>query len=92
MELAGSPRSSPSDRRWTRSPPRTWIPFGEGMRRRLGAEMALAEMEIVSSEVVAAFALEPAAGHAERARLAGTVLGPGRGGTVVLSRRTTAIG
>ena len=50
------------------------------MRRRLGAEMALAEMESVSSEVVAAFVLEPAAGHAERERLAGTVLGPGRGG------------
>ncbi|MDA8076932.1 MAG: hypothetical protein M0Z40_17270 [Actinomycetota bacterium] len=54
--------------------------------------MALVEMEIVSSEVVSAFVLEPAAGHAERGRLAGTVLGPGRGGTVVLSRRTTAIG
>jgi cytochrome P450 len=72
--------------------PAAWIPFGGGTRRCLGAEMALAEMEIVLSELVAAFALEPTAGRAERARLAGTVLVPARGATALLARRATAIG
>ena len=72
--------------------PATWIPFGGGTRRCLGAELALAEMEIVLSELVGAFTLEPTDARGERARLAGTVLVPARGATAVLSRRAAAIG
>ncbi|MHB1505041.1 MAG: cytochrome P450 [Acidimicrobiales bacterium] len=72
--------------------PATWIPFGGGTRPCLGAELALAEMEIVLSELLAAFTLEPTDARGERARLAGTVLVPARGATAVLSRRGAAIG
>ena len=72
--------------------PATWIPFGGGRRRCLGAELALAEMEIVLSELLAAFTLEPTAARGERARLAGTVLVPARGATGVLARRASVVG
>ncbi len=72
--------------------PATWIPFGGGTRRCLGAELALAEMEIVLSELLAAFTLEPTDARGERARLSGTVLVPARGATAVLSRRGAALG
>jgi len=72
--------------------PATWIPFGGGTRRCLGAELALVEMEIVLSELLSAFTLEPTVSRGERVRLAGTVLVPARGATVVLSRRVAATG
>jgi cytochrome P450 len=72
--------------------PTTWIPFGGGSRRCLGAEFALAELEIVLTELVTSFTLEPTAVRGERARLVGTVLVPARGATAGLSRRAAAIG
>lgn len=64
--------------------------FGGGSRRCLGSELALAEMEIVLSRLLAAFTLERPSGRAERARLAGTTVVPARGARVVLRRRARA--
>ncbi len=72
--------------------PATWIPFGGGTRRCLKVELALAEMEIVLGELLAAFTLEPTDARGERACLSGTVLVPARGATAVLSRRGAALG
>lgn len=72
--------------------PSAWIPFGGGARRCLGAELALVELEIVLTELITAFALEPTSARGERARLVGTVLVPARGATAVLSRRAAALG
>jgi cytochrome P450 len=72
--------------------PATWIPFGGGSRRCLGAELALAELEIVLTELITSFTLEPTTARGERARLVGTVLVPARGATAVLSRRAAPIG
>ncbi len=71
--------------------PATWTPFGGGTRRCLGAEWALAELEIVLRELVTAFTLEPTAASGERARLVGTVLVPARGATAVVSRRAAPL-
>lgn len=71
--------------------PATWIPFGGGTRRGLGAELATSEMGIVLSELICAYALGPAGERAERARLTGTAIAPARGASVVLSRRAVAI-
>jgi cytochrome P450 len=67
--------------------PERWIPFGGGTRRCLGAELAVTEMEIIISEMLAAFVLAPAGSRPERAVLAGTVLVPARGARAVVSRR-----
>ena len=71
--------------------PATWIPFGGGTRRCLGAELATIEMGIVLSELICAFALGPAGEPAEQARLAGTAIVPARGASALLSRRVVAI-
>ena len=47
--------------RWKETTPGTytWIPFGGGVRRCIGASFAMAEMEIVMKEVARAGVLEP---------------------------------
>lgn len=72
--------------------PKTWIPFGGGARRCLGAELALVELEVVLTELITTFSLESTTARGERTRLVGTVLVPARGATVVLSRRAAALG
>jgi hypothetical protein len=67
--------------------PEQWIPFGGGARRCLGADLAVTEMEIVLSQLLAAFDLAPSGSRPERAVLAGTVLVPARGARAAVSRR-----
>ncbi len=61
----------------------TWLPFGGGVRRCIGAGFSLMEGTAVLSEVLRRFALAPARTH-ERGRIRNITHVPAHGGPVVL--------
>jgi cytochrome P450 family 135 len=63
----------------------TWIPFGGGVRRCLGAAFALMEMRVVLTELAATVDAVPARPPREPTARRGITLIPGRGAEVVLS-------
>jgi cytochrome P450 len=65
----------------------TWIPFGGGRRRCLGASFAMLEMKIVLRTVLAACELQPGAEAFELARRRNITIRPGRGAVAVLRER-----
>ncbi len=65
----------------------TWIPFGGGRRRCLGASFATLEMKIVLRAVLAANELRPDADGVELTRRRNITFSPRRGATTVLRRR-----
>jgi len=68
----------------------TWIPFGGGVRRCLGATFALFEMRQVLSSVVSRVELRPATRAGERVTRRAITLSPERG-TQVVSRPRVAV-
>jgi cytochrome P450 len=64
----------------------TWIPFGGGRRRCLGASFAMLEMRMVLPAVLRAYEIE-ADGPAEPAVRRNITLRPGRGARVALAAR-----
>ncbi len=68
----------------------TWIPFGGGRRRCLGASFALQEMKIVLRAALARYEFMPADGRAERTGRRSITFSPARGATVVLREREPA--
>jgi cytochrome P450 family 135 len=64
----------------------TWIPFGGGVRRCLGASFALFEMKVVLRELVARLRLRPADPRPERITRRAITLVPDRGGEVICGR------
>ena len=67
--------------------PYTWIPFGGGVRRCLGASFATFEMKVVLETILPAADLIPCSPEPEAARLRHVTLVPARGAEVVLERR-----
>ncbi len=65
----------------------TWIAFGGGRRRCLGASFALQEMKIVLREVLTRCELAPASTSPERTRRRSITISPALGGRVVLHDR-----
>jgi cytochrome P450 len=63
----------------------TWIPFGGGRRRCIGASFAMLEMRIVVRALLAASAVRAAAPLAERARRRNITITPEAGSRVILS-------
>lgn len=69
--------------------PNTWIPFGGGPRRCLGAGFALLEATVVLAEVLRRFDLAPDRARPERPKARNITLAPSRGSRVRLSARTS---
>jgi cytochrome P450 len=67
----------------------TWIPFGGGRRRCLGASFAMLEMKIVLRAALGTLALRPGGG-AEVARRRNITVRPSRGARAILSDRKPA--
>jgi cytochrome P450 len=65
----------------------TWIPFGGGIRRCLGASLALAEQRVVLTEIARRVDLRAPASAPERARQRNVTMLPSRGGRVVVERK-----
>ena len=68
----------------------TWIPFGGGVRRCLGASFAQFEIKVVLRELVARLDVRPARPRAERRVRRAIVFAPERGGELVVERRVGA--
>jgi cytochrome P450 len=64
----------------------TWIPFGGGVRRCLGAAFAQFEMKVVLREVAARTTLRPATPEPERVTRRAITLTPNNGAKVVVER------
>ncbi len=68
----------------------TWIPFGGGRRRCLGASFAMLEMKIVLRSALSTLTLHPAGERSEVARRRNITVRPSRGARAVLSERGRA--
>jgi cytochrome P450 len=67
--------------------PYSWLPFGGGVRRCIGAGLANLEMEAVLRTVARTIDLQPTDAALERERANGVTLVPRRGGRVVVAAR-----
>lgn len=65
----------------------TWIPFGGGTRRCLGASLAMAEMRVVLEHMARRLDLEPDRPEAERVLHRNVTMIPARGGRVTVTRK-----
>jgi cytochrome P450 family 135 len=72
--------------------PYTWIPFGGGPRRCIGASFATAEMAAIIPIVLRHFDLRADRPEPERSMTRNVTQVPARGARVVLSRRPTPLG
>lgn len=77
--------------RWLGRKPGTyeWIPFGGGIRRCLGATLAMAEQRVVLAEMARRLDLEAAEPEPERALHRNVTMIPSRGARVVARRRAS---
>jgi cytochrome P450 len=65
----------------------TWLPFGGGRRRCLGASFAMLEMKLVLRAVLERCELHPVGERPERARRRSITISPSRGAQVMLRER-----
>ena len=64
--------------------PYTWVPFGGGVRRCLGAAFAQLEMKVVISTILTRARLRAPRERSEKARFRGVTLLPSRGGEAIV--------
>jgi cytochrome P450 len=65
----------------------TWLPFGGGRRRCLGASFALLEMKVALSALLRDATLSPDGTALERVRRRNITISPGRGARITLTAR-----
>ncbi|NKY26112.1 cytochrome P450 [Nocardia gamkensis] len=70
----------------------SWIPFGGGSRRCIGAAFAMMEMNVVLRTLLRDFTLEPTDARDERPHFRGVALAPAKKGRAVVHRRTPSPG
>ncbi len=66
----------------------TWIPFGGGRRRCLGASFAMLEMKLVMRAVISRCHIQPGSPRREGTRRRGITLSPSGGSRVILHERS----
>ncbi|MCV7257157.1 cytochrome P450 [Mycobacterium shimoidei] len=71
----------------SRPAPQTWLPFGVGSRRCVGAEFVSAEMDIVLRTVLENFRIQTDAAPDEKVHFRGVTHTPKLGGLIVVNRR-----
>ncbi|WP_431239837.1 cytochrome P450 [Mycolicibacterium aichiense] len=69
--------------------PTTWLPFGGGARRCLGATFAMAEMRVVLREVLRRVDVATTTERGERQRVKHVILTPEHGGRITVTGRRT---
>jgi cytochrome P450 len=69
--------------------PYTWIPFGGGVRRCLGAAFATLEMKVVIATILTRTRLRASRSKSEAARFRGVTMLPSRGGEAIVDRFST---
>ena len=67
----------------------TWIPFGGGVRRCIGAALAQTEMRVVLTEVLRQVTLRPVGRGPQRIRRRSITLAPARGTPAIARQRET---
>jgi cytochrome P450 len=80
-------RFDPSRFRGTRPATPAWLAFGGGARRCIGADFAIAEMDIVLRTVLQNFRIQTDAAADEKSYFRGVAHTPKLGGRVVVNRR-----
>lgn len=68
----------------------SWVPFGGGVRRCIGAAFAQLEMEVVLRTILQTYELTPTTDRAERMAFRGVAHAPGSGGVAVVRPRQRA--
>lgn len=92
--LQADPKHFPEPERFTpgrflgaNPAPNTWIPFGGGARRCIGAAFAQIEATAILREILTRYDLRPVRSRAERPKTRNITHVPARSATVVLTRR-----
>jgi cytochrome P450 family 138 len=70
----------------------SWIPFGGGVRRCIGAAFAQLEMDVVMRTMLRHFELLPTNAPGERESFRGVAFAPAKGGVAVVRRRWQPLG
>ena len=81
-------RFDPHRFRGTRPAAPAWLAFGGGARRCIGAEFAIAEMDVVLRTVLQNFRIQTDAAADEKSYFRGVAHTPKLGGRVIVNRRT----
>ncbi len=70
----------------------SWLPFGGGVRRCIGASFAHLEMEVVLRTILQTYELIPTTDRPERIAFRGVAHAPGQGGRAIVRPRVPAPG